>query len=128
MVYKTQIGANGFFTFGVAGNHCCPSLFPGDPPWQYTVAPFATDVSIISGDGVVSYEVHTLSSDSELLSEVNKLLRQRGRIQFAGTWMLVANWKNVPENVRFSCNYLHTCCEWGLFQSTVFLRIEASSE
>lgn len=92
--------------FEMAGNHCCPSLFPGDPPWQYTVAPFATDTSFINGDGEVSYEIHTLSSDSGFLSEVNKFLHQRGRNQFSGTWMLVANWKNIPENVRCLYNYV----------------------
>ena len=45
-------------------------------------------------EGVVSYEVH--SSTTGPLSAVNQLVSQREEEEFIGTWMVVAEWKEVP--------------------------------
>ena len=95
---QIQIGTDGYLLFGVAQNTCCPSLFPGDPPWQYTIAPFAADGDTSSGRGEVSYEIHTLAAGSEFLSKVNRFIRQEKLNRFGGNWMLVVDWNQIPQS------------------------------
>ncbi|MCG8626014.1 MAG: hypothetical protein MJE68_28955 [Proteobacteria bacterium] len=90
---------HGYFSFGRAET-CCPSpSVPTSRNSDYIVAPFETSIAIDDGNGSVSYEVHNISSHSSLLGQVNKFIRQTGLKQstFAGTWMLVAEWKNVSQ-------------------------------
>lgn len=62
------------------------------------MAPFEADTSISSGQGHVYYEVHNSSTSPTQLSRVNSFIRQQKQITFAGTWMLVAEWRNVPQS------------------------------
>ena len=65
---------------------------------DYIVAPFAANTNIGSGRGHVSYEVHNASTSPVQLSRVNSFIRQQKQNTFAGTWMLVAEWRNVPQS------------------------------
>ena len=85
---------HGYFSFG-RSEACCPSPSnPSSSNSDYIVAPFETSTVIGDGSGSVSYEVH---SHSSLLGRVNKFIRQTEQSTFAGTWMLVAEWKNVSQ-------------------------------
>ena len=64
---------------------------------DYIVAPFSANLSASGGTGTGLYEVHTISSSPALLSEVSSFIRQQKNTRFAGTWMLVAEWRNVRQ-------------------------------
>ena len=51
--------------------------------------------------GSVKYEIHSDSSDP-LLSQVNNFISNSTGIEFAGMWMLVAEWNQVPPFPGFS--------------------------
>jgi hypothetical protein len=57
------------------------------------VAPYWVDNDPSSG-GIISYEVHTASNP--LLSQVSQYVSNYRGSQFCGTWMLVADWRDVP--------------------------------
>ena len=57
------------------------------------VAPYWVDNDPSSG-GIISYEVHTASNP--LLSQVSQYVSNNRGSQFCGTWMLVADWRDVP--------------------------------
>ncbi len=50
-----------------------------------------------TGTANVSYEVHTLNTSPELLNRVGKIIRRKTGSGFAGTWMVVAEWREVTE-------------------------------
>ena len=47
-----------------------------------------------SAGGFVSYEVFT--GDSDQLSEVSNFISETENVAFNGTWLLVAQWDDVP--------------------------------
>ena len=65
---------------------------------NYIVAPFGSNTNIASGTGTVSYEVHNMTTSPGLLSKVNKYIQQSEQVRFAGTWMLVVEWNDVPQS------------------------------
>ena len=69
-------------------------MFPGE---DYIVAPFWADHDTSVG-GQVSFEVHNSSSGTPtaLLTRVNAYIRQQLQTDFRGTWMLIAEWREVP--------------------------------
>ena len=71
-----------------------PVLFPNSSSYHYVVAPFWADHDP-RPTGQISYEVHNTST--ELLSLVNRFIRQQTETNFEGLWMLVAEWNNVAE-------------------------------
>ena len=83
-------------SFGRPFPYHSPNLFPGTSFYNYLVAPFWTDADITNGVGKVSYQVHD-NNQSESLSWVSTYISQQQQINFSGTWMLVAEWKDVPE-------------------------------
>ena len=87
-----QVGTNGYFSFGQGLTIAQPLLYPNGP--AFTVAPFWAD-NDIREEGEISYEVH--SSGSPLISEVNSFIRSRQGVEFAGTWMVIAEWFQVHE-------------------------------
>ena len=58
------------------------------------VAPFWADHDI-RPEGEISYEVHNTSTS--LMSTVSNFIRKTQQNEFSGTWMLVAEWSNVPQ-------------------------------
>ena len=74
-----------------------PLSFPGSSDVDYIVAPFSANLSASGGTGTGLYEVHTISSSPALLSEVSSFIRQQKNTRFAGTWMLVTEWRNVRQ-------------------------------
>ena len=47
--------------------------------------------------GNIWYEVHNDTSSAALLTQVNEFIQTQQQNNFTGTWMLVAEWNNVPE-------------------------------
>ena len=92
-----QVTTDGYFSFGrpVA---CCPDLSLSSTVSNYIVAPFGSNTNIASGTGSVSYEVHNMTTSPGLLSKVNKHIQRSEQVRFAGTWMLVAEWNDVPQS------------------------------
>lgn len=88
---------DGYFSFGRAAT-CCPSIAINNSNSDYIVAPFEADTNIGSGQGSVAYEVHNSSINSHPLSRVNTFIRQQMQNKFVGNWMLVAEWRNVPQS------------------------------
>ena len=95
--FTIQVTTDGYFSFGRAIT-CCPSIATNDSNSNYLVAPFEADTNIGNGQGSVSYEVHNSSTNSRQLSRVNNFIRQQMQNKFAGNWMLVAEWRNVPQS------------------------------
>jgi len=62
--------------------------------YNYLIAPFWTDSDITNGVGEVFYRVY---EDSEPLSWVSTYVSQQEQVSFSGTWMLIAEWNNVPQ-------------------------------
>ena len=83
--------------------HHIPYSFPSEFTFissAFLLAPFWSDVDIRQ-HGSIKYEIHNDSSDS-LLSKVNNFISNSTGIEFAGTWMLVAEWNQVPPFPGFS--------------------------
>lgn len=71
-------------------------MFPGSRPDVsdvYVVAPFWSDVDVSHGYGGVFYCVFT---DGDELDSVSNFLTNQTGSGFSGTWMLVAQWNQVP--------------------------------
>ena len=66
------------------------------------MAPFEANANIASGQGNVSYEVHNATTGARQLSKVNSFIRRQKQNAFSGTWMLVAEWKDVPQSGQAS--------------------------
>ena len=75
-------------------NFFSPVLFPNSTSYQYMVAPFWADHDP-RPSGKISYK--TYSNNSGILSTVNRFIRQQTSTSFAGTWMLLAKWKDIVE-------------------------------
>ena len=92
-----QVCTNGYISFGVAK----PYIYGGELFDEYfftpLVAPYLIDIDHSFGVGNISYEVHTVTTSKPLLSKVNSLINEHMGTQFNGEWMLVAEWKNVPQ-------------------------------
>lgn len=86
---------------------CCPTLLSSSTS-NYVVAPFGANTNIASGTGRVSYEVHNITTSPSLLSQVNRYIQQSTQHRFYGTWMLVAEWENVPQSGQ-STSLVHGC-------------------
>ena len=71
-----------------------PHLFPGNG-LDFIVAPFWSDIDISTGVGSVSYEVHTAS---DVLDWVSNVVSQHQQTNFIGRWMILAEWRNVPQH------------------------------
>ncbi len=85
--------------FGRSYPNHSPYIFPGSRFQNYLVAPFWSDNDITRGVSEVSYQVYN-NSQSESLFWVSTYISQQEHINFSGTWMLIAEWKNVPEYRR----------------------------
>ena len=62
------------------------------------MAPFWSD-NDIRLDGEIFYEVHVAGNNSnsdQILSQVNAFISNQTEDNFTGTWMLVAQWDEVP--------------------------------
>lgn len=59
------------------------------------VSPYWSDIDTRSS-GEILYEVHTNATSLGMLNMVSKYIRQEERNRFAGTWMVVAKWNEVP--------------------------------
>ena len=89
-----QVSSNGLLSFNRSTNFFNPVLFPNSTSYSYIVAPFWADHDPRPA-GQISYAVY--STNSEVLSTVNRFIRQQTGTNFEGSWMLVAYWDNIPE-------------------------------
>lgn len=80
-----------------------PTLFNASDEVEYLVAPYWSNINTRSS-GSVSYITHTNKTSLSLLHRVSKYIQQEEQNQFSGTWMLVAEWNNVPSPRMFSTN------------------------
>ena len=89
-----------------------PHLFPETSFYNYLVAPFWTDNDITRGVGEVSYQVYE-DSEMESLSWVSTYISQQQQADFRATWMLVAEWRNVPEYLGEEDSVISSCMGSG---------------
>ena len=72
--------------------------FPAGAPGAYVVAPYWDDVDLRRA-GNISYEVHSRRENNpgsnQLLEEVSGFVEDSTGQSFQGSWMLVAEWKEV---------------------------------
>lgn len=106
-----QVSTDGYLSFGRPIT-CCPSLTSNATTSDYIVAPFEADTNIAAGQGQVSYEVHNDSTSPNLLSRVNSFIHQQKQNSFAGTWMLVVEWRDVPQSGQANSM---VCYSWETF-------------
>ena len=90
-----QVGTNGIFSFARRFYFHSPEPFPGASSSSYLVAPFWSDNDISNGVGQVSYEIHPYRTEAVIWT--SKFITEQRQTDFSGSWMLVAEWKNVPE-------------------------------
>ena len=77
--------------------HHVPFLFPSEFTFissSFILAPFWSDVDIREV-GSIQYEVHTGRENSQI-SLVNQFISNYTNDEFAGTWMLLVQWDQVP--------------------------------
>jgi len=72
---------------------------------SFLVTPFWSDNDISKGFGQVSYEVHSFQSDA--MAWVSTFISQQQQVDFTGSWMLIAEWKNVPQYLGPSTKVNH---------------------
>ena len=89
-----QVSTNGILSFGRAFPYHSPHPFPGTSFYNFLIAPFWADTDISGGVGNVSYELH--ENETDAMGWVNTFISQQQQINFTGSWMLVAEWRNVP--------------------------------
>ena len=73
------------------------------------IAPFWANFDTRMG-GTVSWELHTRENSFSLVDLVDAFIAgEYGDTSFAGSWMLVANWKNVQPSLltQVTTIYLH---------------------
>ena len=72
-------------------------LFPGSSQYRRLVAPFWAkhDTSYL---GHVAYETHTLFNGTALMSTVNTYINTKLGNDFRGTWLLLVEWKDIPQD------------------------------
>ena len=97
MIIYLQIETNGYFSFDkgfysynfvqLSGNYSI-------------VAPFFTDIDITIG-GNISFQVYTRMNGSEELGNVSQAINDKEGTFFSGTWMVVAQWREVPRFLGF---------------------------
>ena len=96
-----QVVSNGYFSFGSVP-HIASRPVPFSPTYYptYLVAPFWTDIDTSSGGGQIFYEVFdgAVSSSTTNLNLVSVFVSQVMDTDFAGSWMLVAEWSKVQEH------------------------------
>ena len=89
-----QVSSNGFFSFGGAVPYTTPQLFSSTFSDAYLVAPYWASNDISNRVGNISYEVH---SSTDYVIQVSTFISQQQQVQFNGSWMLLAEWNNVPQ-------------------------------
>ena len=97
------MATNGIISLQQPFTHHVPYSFPSEFTFissAFLLAPFWSDVDIRQ-HGSVKYEIHSGSSNS-LLSQVNNFISNYTETEFCGTWMLVAEWNQVPQYPGFS--------------------------
>ena len=104
-----QVGTNGIISFGSGFYEWNSELFPGleaDVSNVYLAAPFWSDVDISSGFGSIFYEILSAGDDrsEDLLASVSDFITNQTDRQFSGSWMMVAQWNEVPEFSFFGAN------------------------
>ena len=106
-----QVGTNGYLSFDKVFTDYLAFEFPGLGDVTL-VSPFFCDIDISKGTGSISYEVHTAGQSTVIFSDINTIVREQMETDFSGTWLLVAEWRNVPEFGRLqtivSCLLLYT--------------------
>lgn len=95
-----QVGTNGIFAFSEPFYSPSARPFPGGAPGAYVVAPYWNDIDIRRA-GNISYEVHSRSvnnpGSNRLLDEVSGFVEDSTDQSFEGSWMLVAEWREVHQ-------------------------------
>ena len=91
------MSTNGIISFSRPFTYHSPSLFPGSSFYNFIIAPFWTDNDISRGVGQVSYWVYDNETESESIDFVSTFISQQEQVEFSGTWMLTAEWRDVPE-------------------------------
>ena len=89
-----QVSSNGLLSFGRSETYSNPVLFPNSSSYSFLVAPFWADHDPRPA-GQISYEVH--NTNTPTLLSINRYIRQTMEPSFQGTWMIVAEWNDVPE-------------------------------
>ena len=119
-----QVSSNGFFTFDSEDTYNAedPQLFSSTSPLANMVAPFWASNDIISRTGSISYEVHNSVSSGGYLEQVSSFISQSQQVRFEGTWMIVAEWRDVSQfngsyndsesDVRISNSNLIVFTDW----------------
>ena len=95
LYFQTQVSTNGILSFGQAFTFHYPEHFPGSSSSSYLVAPFWADNDITNGQGQVSYEVHDIPTEG--MEWVGTFVSQQEQTSFSPSWMMVAEWKEVPQ-------------------------------
>ena len=91
-----QVVTEGYLAFGEPFFSSEPFFFPSDLIQNFTiVAPFFANVdNNLYENSNISYEVH--SGSSPVMEAVSMFIKEREGVAFSGTWMLLAEWKEVP--------------------------------
>ena len=100
VLWKTQVGTNGIFSFGVDFRQDLPTQFPSNNVvvyYSYLIAPFWSNIDTRL-DGQVNYEVYVAGESSlsdNYLGQVSSLINSEQDPSFVGNWMVVATWDGV---------------------------------
>ena len=95
LLLSFQVSSNGFFTFYSTVSYNTPQLFSPTSPSAYIVAPFWANNDLLNRIGSISYEVHNSETSSSYIGQVSAHISQQQQVRFNGSWMLLAEWKNV---------------------------------
>ena len=69
-------------------------MFPGSNIHNYLVAPYWVNFDTRQS-GLISYEVH--SNFTAQMSTINNYIQQQDDEDFVGTWMMIGNFKEAPQ-------------------------------
>ena len=89
------------FSFGSTFISTSTSPFSSTSAQNYVIAPFWSDIDISRGYGNIKYQSYYYNFDGStarsLLNQVSTFINGQLDTSFSGTWMLVAEWDQVPE-------------------------------
>ena len=91
------MSSDGFFSFGRGVAEGEPQLFSTSSEYHHIVAPYWADSDISNRVGAITYKVYTSENSPDVVNYISKFVSQNQKMGFEGKWMLVAEWKNVPQ-------------------------------
>ena len=115
MFLLLQISTNGYFSLGTTPSEASLTRFSSSQSHSI-IAPFAADIDT-KYNGYVPYYIFT--TGTSYIETVDSYIRSELGVSFYGTWMLVAEWRDVAQYGGSS----HTVSIYGYLLQSIIITV-----